>query len=175
MRAGSTSGARPRPISGASTTAPPSPSAGSGKWSGGASSRQSNRWSKGRRLPRAGSLESVLRLARGKELCMATPRSLVLVTCALVSAPAAAAAQQATPTAITQQASSAAAPQNLPVEVSPFVASGGDSTSVGVAVRWPFMSRLGLEFEAEYRHMPARPVLNSLENNGVNGNVNLVV
>src|SRR3954468_12284624 len=106
---------------------------------------------------------------------MATPRSLVLVTCALVSAPAAAAAQQATPTAITQQASSAAAPRNLPVEVSPFVASGGDSTSVGVAVRWPFMSRLGLEFEAEYRHMPARPVLNSLENNGVNGNVNLVV
>jgi hypothetical protein len=106
---------------------------------------------------------------------MATPRSLVLVTCALMSAPVAAAAQQAPPAAIAQQASSAAAPRNLPVEVSPFVASGGDSTSVGVAVRWPFLSRLGLEFDAEYRRIPARLFLNSLENNGVNGNVNLVV
>ena len=105
---------------------------------------------------------------------MAIPRSLVLVTCSLLSVPALAAAQQRPPTATTQQASPTSDARNLPVEVSPFVASGGDSSSVGVAVRWPFMSRLGLEFEAEYRHMPPRPLMNSLENNGVNGNINLV-
>jgi len=105
---------------------------------------------------------------------MATPRSLVVVTCALLSAPAAAAAQQAPPTAITQHASPAADARNLPVEVSPFVASGGDTSSIGVAVRWPFISRLSLEFEAEYRHIAARPLVRSLENNGVNGNINLI-
>ena len=105
---------------------------------------------------------------------MAIPRSLVLVTCALLSAPAVAGAQQARPAAGTQS-SAAREARDLPVEVTPFVASGGDSSSVGAAVRWPFMSRLSLEFEAEYRHIPARPTYNSLENNGVNGNVNLVV
>jgi hypothetical protein len=105
---------------------------------------------------------------------MAMSRSLVLVTCALLSAPALAGAQQALPAAGAQQPPPAPEAHNLPVEVSPFVSSGGDSSSVGVAVRWPFMARLGLEFEAEYRHMLARPLMNSLENNGVNGNINLV-
>ena len=105
---------------------------------------------------------------------MAISRSLVLATCALLSAPALAGAQQA-PRAGAQQAPAASEAPNLPVQVSPFVSSGGDSSSVGVGVRWPFMSRLGLEFEAEYRRTLARPLHGTPENNGVNGNVNLVL
>jgi hypothetical protein len=105
---------------------------------------------------------------------MAISRSLVLVTCTLLSGPALAGAQPL-PTAGAQQPPPAPEVRNLPIEVTPFVSSGGDSSSVGVAVRWPFMTRLGLEFEAEYRHMPARPLVRALENNGVNGSVNLVV
>jgi hypothetical protein len=97
---------------------------------------------------------------------MAISRSLALVTCALLAAPALAGAQQPPP---------APGARGVPIEVSPFVSSGGDSSSVGASVRWPFAARLGLEFEAEYRHTLARPLSGSLENNGVNGNVNLVV
>ena len=106
---------------------------------------------------------------------MASPRSLVLVTCSLLSVPALTAAQQTPPTALTQQASPSSDARNLPIEVSPFVTSGSDSTGVGAAVRWPFAARLGLEFEAEYRHTPTAPLQGALENNGVNGNVNLVL
>ena len=95
---------------------------------------------------------------------MAIPQSLVLVTCALLAAPALAGAQQPAP---------AGAP-TLPIEVSPFVSSGGDSSGVGAAVRWPFAARFGLEFEAEYRHTRAVPLSAALENNGVNGSINLV-
>lgn len=105
---------------------------------------------------------------------MAISRSLVFVTCAMLSAPAVAGAQQA-PLAVDAPSPSARGTRDLPVEISPFVSSGGESTSVGVGVRWPFMARLGLEFEAEYRSTSARPIYGSLENNGVNGNVNLVV
>ena len=105
---------------------------------------------------------------------MAIPRSLVFVTCALLSAPALAGAQQARPAAGAQPPPAREA-RDLPVQVTPFVSSGGESSSVGVGVRWPFMSRLSLEFEAEYRRTLARPLYNTLENNGVNGNVNLVV
>ena len=96
---------------------------------------------------------------------MVISRSLVLVTCALLAAPAAGGAQQAPP---------ARDARDLPIEVSPFASSGGDTSGAGVSVRWPFMARLGLEFEAEYRHTQARPLSGSLEDNGVNGNVNLV-
>jgi hypothetical protein len=106
---------------------------------------------------------------------MAISRSLVLVTCALLSAPAVSSAQQVLPTAGAQPQPPAPDTRDLPVEVSPFVSSGGDSSSVGVAVRWPFMSQLGLEFEAEYRSTQAKPLVRALENNGVNGSVNLVV
>src|SRR5688572_11095393 len=105
---------------------------------------------------------------------MAISRSLVLVTCALLAAPAAAGAQQAPITAGAQQAAPARDARDLPVEVSPFASSGGDTSGVGVSVRWPFMARLGLEFEAEYRHTQARPLSGALEDDGVNGNVNLV-
>ena len=104
---------------------------------------------------------------------MAISRSLVLVTCALLSAPALAGAQQA-PTAGALQAPPARDARDLPIEVSPFVSSSGNSSGVGAAVRWPFAARFGLEFEAEYRHTPADPLRGTLENNGVNGNVNLV-
>ena len=104
---------------------------------------------------------------------MAISRSLVLVTCALLSAPALAGAQQA-PHAGALQAPPARDARDLPIEVSPFASSGGETAGAGVSVRWPFMARLGLEFEAEYRHTQARPLSGSLEDNGVNGNVNLV-
>ena len=105
---------------------------------------------------------------------MVISRSLVLVTCALLSAPALAGAQQA-PTAGAHQAPPTRDARDLPIEVSPFVSSSGNSSGVGAAVRWPFAARFGLEFEAEYRHTPADPLRGaSLENNGVNGNVNLV-
>ena len=105
---------------------------------------------------------------------MVISRSAFLVACALLSAPAVAGAQhQATP-AGAQQATSVRGARDFPMEVTPFAASGGDTSSVGVAVRWPFMARLGLEFEAEYRHLAARPLSGSLEDDGVNGNVNLV-
>jgi len=105
---------------------------------------------------------------------MVISRSLVLVTCALLAAPAAGGAQQAPLTAGAQQAPPARDARDLPIEVSPFASSGGDTSGAGVSVRWPFMARLGLEFEAEYRHTQARPLSGSLEDNGVNGNVNLV-
>jgi hypothetical protein len=104
---------------------------------------------------------------------MAISRSAFLVTCALLAAPAAAGAQ-APPAAGAQQAPPARDARDLPVEVSPFASSGGDTSGVGVSVRWPFMARLGLEFEAEYRHTQARPLSGALEDDGVNGNVNLV-
>jgi len=78
---------------------------------------------------------------------MAISRSLVLVTCALLSAPALAGAQQA-PTAGALQAPPARDARDLPIEVSPFVSSSGNT--------------------------PADPLRGTLENNGVNGNVNLV-
>ena len=105
---------------------------------------------------------------------MVISRSLVLVTCALLAAPAAGGAQQAPLTAGAQQAPPARDARDLPIEVSPFASSGGDTSGAGVSVRWPFMARLGLEFEAEYRHTQARPLSGSLEDNGVTGNVNLV-
>src|SRR5215204_483150 len=97
---------------------------------------------------------------------MAISRSVVLVTCALLSPPALAGAQQGPPAPVAR---------DLPIEVSPFVSSSGGSSSVGASVRWPFAARLGLEFEAEFRHTDARPLSGSLDNDGVNGNVNLVV
>jgi hypothetical protein len=106
---------------------------------------------------------------------MAISRSLVLVTCALLSAPAMAAGQQALPTTDARQATPARETRDLPIQVSPFVSSGGDSSGVGAAVRWPLASRVGLEFEAEYRHIPAEPIRRTVDNNGVNGSVNLVV
>jgi hypothetical protein len=103
---------------------------------------------------------------------MAISRSLVLVTCTLLSAPALASAQQTTLSGSPPTKTA----RNLPIEVSPFVTTGNaDSSGIGASVRWPFASRLGIEFEAEFRHTPARPLANSLENNGVNGSVNLVV
>lgn len=101
-------------------------------------------------------VQSALRLVRKQEVFrMAISRSLALVTYALLSAPALAGAQQASP---------APGARDLAIEVSPFVSSGGDSSSVGAAVRWPFAARLGVEFEAEYRHTLARPLSGSLEN-----------
>jgi len=105
---------------------------------------------------------------------MAISRSLVLVTWTLLSAPALAGAQQALPAAGAQQPPPARDARDLPIEVSPFASSGGDTSGVGVSVRWPFMARLGLEFEAEYRHTQARPLSGALEDDGVNGNINLV-
>jgi hypothetical protein len=104
---------------------------------------------------------------------MVISRSLVLATCTLLSAPALAGAQQAPPTAGAQRTPARDA-RDLPIEVSPFASSGGETQGAGVSVRWPFMARLGVEFEAEYRHTQARPLSGSLEDNGVNGNVNLV-
>ena len=62
-----------------------------------------------------------------------------------------------------------------PIEVSPFVSTGiGDSSGVGASVLFPVRSRFGIEVEAEYRRTPGEPIRGTVDNNGVNGNVNLV-
>lgn len=38
-----------------------------------------------------------------------------------------------------------------PTEVAPYVTSGGDATGIGVAVRWPMVSRLSIQAEGEVR------------------------
>jgi opacity protein-like surface antigen len=97
---------------------------------------------------------------------MPISRVFTLVACAVLAGPAIARAQQAPAVREARQ---------LPVEVSPFVSTGkNDSTGAGVAVRWPFTARLGVEFEAEFRRTPPNPLWGNPQNNGVNGNVNLV-
>jgi hypothetical protein len=87
---------------------------------------------------------------------MPIPRVFTLVACAVLAGPAIARAQQAPAVREARQ---------LPVEVSPFVSTGkNDSTGAGVAVRWPFTARLGVEFEAEFRRTPPNPLWGNPQN-----------
>jgi hypothetical protein len=83
-------------------------------------------------------------------------RPLTWATCALLFVSGMAHAQSTT----------TAGPSRAPVEVSPFVsATSGSASGVGAAVRWPLVSKIGLELDTEYR---------SGEVPGLNSSLNVV-
>jgi hypothetical protein len=84
---------------------------------------------------------------------MSNRRSSAWAACALLLVSGAAHAQSAT----------TAGPSRAPVEVSPFVSStSGGASGVGAAVRWPLLSKIGLELDTEYRRGEARGLNSSL-------------
>ncbi len=107
---------------------------------------------------------------------------LAWVTCAVLAVPTVALAQRA-PTASDGPVMDGLAtkglatnPRPASIEVSPFVSTGiGDSSGVGASVLFPVRSRFGIEVEAEFRRTPGEPIHGTVDNNGVNGGVNLVV
>jgi hypothetical protein len=114
---------------------------------------------------------------------MPTRRSLASwVTCAVLAVPTVALAQRpplAGDGPVTEGLATKTRATNrrpAPIEVSPFVSTGiGDSSGVGASVLFPVRSRVGIEVEAEYRRTPGEPIRGTVDNNGLNGGVNLVV